>query len=246
MPAVDAGSTWSDLQGANSTSLTTGTLTPSENGWRVRAVFTNHVGSATTNNAEITVAPTISVALPANGATVSAGQWLDASASSGVTQVVYQLTGGTLDHTVIATATPTIVGWLAGFDTTTIPNGSYTLQGVATYPGGSTGASAGVTITVNNPPPTATIGLPANGATVSAGQWLDASASSGVTQVVYQLTGGTLDHTVIATATPTIVGWLADWNTTTVPNGSYALQSLVSYAGGVTGTSSSIAVTVAN
>ena len=177
--SVDGGSTWSNLQGANSTSLSTGTVTPFENGWKVRAIFTNHVGSATTNAATITVAPTISVGLPANGATVSGGQWLDSSASSGVTQVVYELTGGTLNHTVIATATPTIVGWLAGWNTTTIPNGSYTLQGVATYPGGSSGTSPGVTITVDNPPPTATVGLPANGATVSGGQWLDSSASVG-------------------------------------------------------------------
>ena len=79
--------------------------------------------------------------------------------------------------------------------------------------------------------------LPSNGATVSGGQWLDAGASPGVTKVQYELTGGTLNDAVIATATPTIFGWIAGWNTTAVPNGTYTLQSVASYAGGVAGTS---------
>ncbi len=51
---------------------------------------------------------------------------------------------------------------------------------------------------------------------------------------------------LIATATPTIYGWLASWNTTTVPNGPYTLQSVASYAGGVSGTSAPITITVGN
>ena len=52
------------------------------------------------------------------------------------------------------------------------------------------------------PPPTTAVILPSNGATVSGtDQGLDASASAGVTGVQYELTGGTLNHSVIATAT---------------------------------------------
>ena len=51
---------------------------------------------------------------------------------------------------------------------------------------------------------------------------------------------------MIATATPTIYGWLAAWNTTTVPNGTYTLQSVASYQGGVSGTSPGITVIVSN
>ena len=40
------------------------------------------------------------------------------------------------------------------------------------------------------------------------------------------MSGGTLTNQVIATATPTIYGWLAQWNTTTVPNGTYSLESV--------------------
>ena len=49
-----------------------------------------------------------------------------------------------------------------------------------------------------------------------------------MTQVKYEITGGTLNDSVIATATPTIYGWIALWNTTGVANGTYTLQSVAS------------------
>ena len=107
--SVNGGSSWLSIPGATSTTFTTGTLSTFENGWEVRTVFTNYVGSATTNPATITVAPNTNVVLPANGATISGGQYLDAIASPGVTQVQYELTGGTLNDAVVATASPTIV-----------------------------------------------------------------------------------------------------------------------------------------
>ena len=190
-------------------------------------------------------APTTTVVLPSNNATLSGNQYLDAIASPGVTKVQYEVTGGTLNNAVIATATPTIYGWLASWNTTTVPNGTYTLQSVATS-GGLTGTSPGITITVNNPPPTTNVVLPSNAATLSGTQYLDATASSGVTKVQYEVTGGSLTNAVIATATPTIYGWLASWNTTTVPNGTYTLQSVASYAGGVSGASAPITISVTN
>jgi Bacterial Ig domain len=90
------------------------------------------------------------VLLPSDGATVSAGQYLDATASSGVTSVEYELTGGSLNDAVIATANPTYYGWLAEWDTTSVPNGTYTLQSVASIPDGVTSTSPGVSVTVNN------------------------------------------------------------------------------------------------
>ena len=98
------------------------------------------------------------------------------------------------------------------------------------------------------PPPTTSVIKPSNGSTVSGtDQGLDALASAGVTQVQYVLTGGTLNHSVIATLTsPTIYGWTASWDTTTVPNGVYTLQSVASYGAEVSGTSSPITITVRN
>jgi hypothetical protein len=43
--------------------------------------------------------------------------------------------------------------------------------------------------------------------------------------------------TATATATATIYGWLAAWNTAGVPDGTYTLESVASYGGGVTGVS---------
>jgi hypothetical protein len=192
-------------------------------------------------------APSTSVVIPSNNATVSGtSQVLDAGASSGVTQVQYEITGGTLTDSVIATATPTIYGWLALWNTTGVVNGTYTLQSVATSNGGN-GTSAPVTITVNNPTPSTEVVIPSNNATVSGtSQVLDAAASLGVTQVQYEVTGGTLTDSVIATATPTIYGWIALWNTTGVPDGTYTLNSVASYTDGVSGTSPPITITVDN
>ena len=50
------------------------------------------------------------------------------------------------------------------------------------------------------------------------------SSPEGMASVTFEVTGGSLSDQVVATATPTYVGWLAQWNTTTVPNGTYTLQ----------------------
>jgi hypothetical protein len=67
---------------------------------------------------------------------------------------------------------------------------------------------------------------PSSGATLSGSTALNASASN-ATSVEYRIFGGKygLSGPVIGMATPTIFGWLFDWNTTTVPNGSYVVVS---------------------
>ena len=98
-------------------------------------------------------APSTEVVVPSSGVTVSGPQVvLDATASSGVTQVQFELIRGSPSNSVIVTATPTLFGWLAYFNSTTVPNGTYTLQSVATDSVGETRSSPSVTITVNNAP----------------------------------------------------------------------------------------------
>ncbi len=206
-------------------------------------------GNPATINGSVTI-PSVNVVLPSNGATVSSTQVIDAIASYGANGVQYELTGGSLNGKVIATATPTYYGWLASWDTTTVPNGTYTLQGVTSFPGGaSVTTSPGITITVNNAPPSTSMVLPANNATLAGtSQYLDAIASSGVTKVSFEVSGGpaAISDVQLATATPTIFGWLAVWNTTTVPNGTYTLQSVASYAGGTSASSAPLTVHVNN
>jgi outer membrane protein assembly factor BamB len=98
------------------------------------------------------------VLVPSNGSSVGGTTVLDASATPGVTVsgVQFELSGGSLSHQVVATATPTLFGWIADWDTTTVPNGTYTLQSIATATGPSpflnttTVTSPGITVTVNN------------------------------------------------------------------------------------------------
>ncbi len=196
--------------------------------------------------------PATSVLIPSDGSSLSGTQViLDAGASGdvGVNQVQFALTGGSLNNAVIATATVSDYGWIASWDSTTVPDGTYTLQSEASDGAGFQGVSTGVTVVVDNPPPTTSVLIPSNDASVSGAQvTLDASASAnaGVTTVQFALTGGSLNDAVIATATPSYYGWVASWNSTTVPDGTYTLQSEASDGGGNQGVSPGISVTVAN
>ena len=212
----------------------------------ILAVFTLVAASQVVGFVEPAAAqpPTTTVLVPSTHATVSGTRVvIDASDSSGTTHVQFELNGGA----VIATATPTIVGWIALWNSTTVPNGTYTLQSLASA-NGVGGPSAAITITVSNPAPSTMVVLPANGATVSGVQYLDASVSPGVTQVVYEISGGPNDYVdlVISGSTPTYFGWIGGWNTGGVDNSTYILNSVASYADGVSGTSPPITIVVNN
>jgi polyvinyl alcohol dehydrogenase (cytochrome) len=189
--------------------------------------------------------PVTNVIIPSNGASLTGSQYVDASASNDTTRVEFRLTGGTLNNALIATATRTYYGWLAGWNTTSVQNGSYTLQSVASYSNGASGTSPGIVITVNNPPTTSVV-VPSSNSTLSGSQWLDASASN-ATSVQFVLSGGTFGSSAhsVCTAAATQYGWLCAWDTTTVPNGSYVLMSEASNSAGNT-FSSGITITVAN
>jgi hypothetical protein len=96
---------------------------------------------------------TTAVLVPSNGATLSGtSAVLDASATgtSDVTSVQFELTGGTLSNDIVGTATLALWGWYVYWDSTSVPNGTYTLQSVATEVGGTTAASSGITVQVSN------------------------------------------------------------------------------------------------
>jgi hypothetical protein len=197
--------------------------------------------------------PSTSVIIPSNNATISGtSQVLDALASSAVSQgrVQFELTGGTLTDSVIATAMPTIYGWIALWNTTTVGNGTYTLRSVASSSGAG-GTSAPVAITVNNPPPSTSVIIPASGATMDTtkGVVWDAVASPGVTSVSFVSTANGVTQT--NAATPTIYGWLYIVSTPFQPcsgcipfNIPISIQSVASYSGGVSGTSQPVAATI--
>jgi uncharacterized protein YjbI with pentapeptide repeats len=215
-------------------------------------VFDATLGEAT-GTFQVDVVPTTQyfnrVLLPSAGSALSGSQWLDAAAGDGpgVTKVVFELTGRILSNQVIATATPTLVGWLAAWNTATLANGNYSLVSVATDADNDIDMSAPVSISVDNPTPSTSVLVPASGASVSgSASVLDASASPDYARVTYELSGGSLSDHVIATGTLTYYGWLAEWNTKIVPDGTYSLQSVANYPNGVSTTSAPVSISVDN
>ena len=82
------------------------------------------------------------------------GVTLDASASAsngvGISSVQFVLTGGTYNKTVVGTATLTAYGYYYSWNSKSVPDGTYTLQSLATDGAGNTTYSAGITIKVSN------------------------------------------------------------------------------------------------
>ncbi len=68
----------------------------------------------------------------------------------------------------------------------------------------SHGHDSPITITVDNPPPSTAVIIPSNNARVSGtAQVLDVFASAELTKEQYEITGGALTKSVIATGSPT-------------------------------------------
>lgn len=108
----------------------------------VYSINGGNTGSATT---DITP-PTVAIASPTPGATVSGTATLTATASddTGVSSVWFTVDGTTVGAEV--PASPFQQAW----DSTGVSNGSHTLQAMARDAAGNVGTSSSVTVTVNN------------------------------------------------------------------------------------------------
>ncbi|HWT80615.1 MAG TPA: Ig-like domain-containing protein, partial [Candidatus Methylomirabilis sp.] len=90
---------------------------------------------------------------------------------------------------------------------------------------------------------------PTNGATSSGSVLLSATATDylQVTKVEFLLNNAMHGVEVIAVARPTLSGWVASWDTSSVPSGKYSLQSLAfDNAGDRSATSPAVSITVRN
>jgi hypothetical protein len=98
--------------------------------------------------------------------------------------------------------------------------------------------------------PTTSIVIPSNGATLSGtSAQLDASASDNVkvNRVEFHLTGGNYNDAFIGLATETQgFGWIYYWNSKSVPNGTYTLNSVAYDPAGNVGRSANVTITVHN
>ncbi|MGB2714071.1 MAG: Ig-like domain-containing protein, partial [Vicinamibacterales bacterium] len=125
--------------------------------------------------------PTTSITSPSNGATVSGPTSVTATASDnvGVTRVELWVDGALA---LTDTSSPYTFSW----NTTTVSNGSHSLQSRAYDAAGLTGSSSTVLVTVSNGPgpdtqaPTTAITSPTAGATVSGTTSVTATASDNV------------------------------------------------------------------
>jgi hypothetical protein len=186
--------------------------------------------------------PNTQVIVPAAGATFTDPDGpavLDAIASAGVTHVVFEVTGGTLNDWVIATATPTIYGWVAKWNIDNVVSGAYTLQSVATA-NGSSATSPGISITVNIGTPGFSFAATPPGTAVSGKQVvLDTFGPAGLTQVFFYFSAPTCPPSgrgihpqdiCVINAAFTPWGYIALWDSTSVPNGSYTFFANCDFA----------------
>jgi hypothetical protein len=138
--STNKGSSWTNYtgSGATSPSVTSASLTTSESGWEVRAVFTNVAGTATTSAATLTVLKDVApkVTTQPSNETVSPGSTasFSAAASGAPTPSVqwWVSTNNGTTWTAVAGATSTTLSFAA----TAAENGRK-YEAVFTNPGGS-------------------------------------------------------------------------------------------------------------
>ena len=201
--------------------------------------------------------PTTSVLVPSTGAILhGTSATLDASASAsygvGISSVQFVITGGSYNKSVIGTGTQQRLRVLPGCGTP------------PPFPGAPTPCRAWPLTEPGTPPtahrsrsPWTTPRRPHRCWSQSTGavlhgtaSTLDASASAsygvGISSVQFVITGGSYNKSVIGTGTDSAYGYYLLWNTTTVPGGTYTLQSLATDGAGNTTYSSPISITVDN
>ena len=96
----------------------------------------------------------VTIAVPAYGAVLRGTTVIACTAQARVhyDTVEFRVTGHGLHNRVVATGASLFVGWLARWDTTSVPNGNYELSGVIVRPGGSEVVGQPVAIEVRNRP----------------------------------------------------------------------------------------------
>ena len=113
----------------------------------------------------------------------------------------------------------------------------------------SLGLPAPTRLLAPSPEPLTSIVLPKSGAVLSGTESLHATAADTVhiRKVEFRITGGTRRDAVIGTPTLALSGGVSfRWNTRSVPNGRYTVQSVLYDVAGKVGRSRAISVVVAN
>jgi hypothetical protein len=182
--------------------------------------------------------PTVSVTAPAAGTVVSGTTTVRASAADdvGVAGVQFRLDGASFGAE--DTAAPYEIPW----NSAAASSGLHTWTAVARDAAGNTTTSAGVSVTVDNAPPSVGITAPSAGATVSGAVTVKATASDnvGVAGVQFRLDGANLG------AEDTTAPYEVAWNTVSASGGPHTLTAVARDVGGQTTTSAAVTVTSDN
>ncbi|ADO68534.1 extracellular catalytic domain type 1 short-chain-length polyhydroxyalkanoate depolymerase [Stigmatella aurantiaca] len=190
-----------------------------------------------------TVAPTVSLASPAQGASVSGTVQVTANASDniGVSKVEFFI-----DNVLVGsdTTAPYAYSW----NSATASSGAHVLTARASDAAGNATTSSAVTVTVtggvsDTTPPTVSLTSPQPGASVTGAVSVTASASdnTGVSRVEFLIDGALAGQ---GTPSQPAGTYAYTWNTASASAGSHSLQARAYDAAGNTASSSSVAVTV--
>jgi parallel beta-helix repeat protein len=159
--STDQGANWSDISGAQGLTLSVSAVSPAQNGYQYRAIFTNSEGSATTNAAVLIVnmAPTV-VYQPLDQTVTSGGTAIFAAVANGrpypKTQWQVSADNGATWKNIPLETNPALYLYTTGADPnrygiTAAQNGN---QYRAVYSNGvGTATSAPATLTVNSSAP---------------------------------------------------------------------------------------------
>ncbi len=195
-------------------------------------------GAVTVTVFNDTSPPTVTIASPSAGATLSGTLTVTAGASDnvGVVGVQFRLDGAALG------AEDTVAPYAVPWNTTTAGNGPHTLTAVARDAAGNVTPAAAVPVTVDNASPTVSLTSPSSGATLSGTVTVTAGASDnvGVVGVQFRLDGAALG------AEDTVAPYAVPWNTTTAGNGPHTLTAVARDAAGNVTPAAAVPVTVDN
>jgi len=196
------------------------------------AITTDHAGNAAPSAAVRVVVTDPNVIAPAPNAPVRGTVLLNAL-STGATAVSYRLNG-----TTIGGAVSTLFGWLespdgvsVGWNSTSVPDGTYLLSAVATHSDGTTTTSANLPIRVDNTVPVASVAAPASGASLTGVRALlaaTATDASGISKVQFAVDGA-----LVGTASKSAYGlYTFAWNSQRVFNGTHSVSAIATDAAG--------------
>jgi hypothetical protein len=186
------------------------------------------------------VAPTVTIAAPANGATVDGIVTVSADAVDAVGVVGVQFLVDGAPFGAEDTTAPYAIDWT----TTAVANGAHALSARARDAAGNTTTSGSVAVTVDNDTtaPTVAMSAPANGATVDGSITVSADAldAVGVTGVQFLLDGAPIG------AEDTAAPYTIDWASTSATNGGHTLSARARDAAGNEAIATGVAITVSN